>query len=98
MREIRTSGSMSGEGKRDDWRTPQVTAPLLDSTPTNSSRRPCRLLEQLADIARQDRLAVLAQRAQLLDEVGDRRALADLLRIVGGEDDARRRDLDQRTL
>jgi hypothetical protein len=32
MREIRTSGSMSGEGKRDDAAWPQVTAPLLDST------------------------------------------------------------------
>ena len=30
MREIRTSGSMSGDGKRDDARV--VTAPTLDST------------------------------------------------------------------
>jgi len=33
------------------------------------SRRPCRLLQELADIAGQDRLAVLAERAQLLDEI-----------------------------
>src|SRR5713101_2651626 len=32
MREIRTSGSMSEEGKRDDGRMAHVTAPLLDST------------------------------------------------------------------
>jgi len=30
MREIRTSGSMSGDGKRDDARV--ATAPTLDST------------------------------------------------------------------
>ena len=36
MREIRTSGSMSGEGKRDDAAGPQVTAPLLDSTAQQS--------------------------------------------------------------
>ncbi len=33
MREIRTSGLMSGEGKRSDWQKPQATAPFLDSTP-----------------------------------------------------------------
>ena len=32
MREIRTSGLMSGEGKRGDAETAQATAPLLDST------------------------------------------------------------------
>ena len=32
MREIRTSGLMSGEGKRSDAHKAQATAPLLDST------------------------------------------------------------------
>ena len=32
MREIRTSGSMSEEGKRGDAQKAQATAPLLDST------------------------------------------------------------------
>jgi hypothetical protein len=32
MREIRTSGLMSGEGKRSDANTAQATAPFLDST------------------------------------------------------------------
>ena len=37
MREIRTSGSMSGDGNRDDARV--VTAPTLDST-ENKGRLP----------------------------------------------------------
>jgi hypothetical protein len=32
MRKIRTSGLMSGEGKRGDANTAQATAPFLDST------------------------------------------------------------------
>jgi hypothetical protein len=32
MREIRTSGSMSGDGKRGVGHRPQATAPILDST------------------------------------------------------------------
>jgi hypothetical protein len=32
MREIRTSGLMSGEGKRSDAAKAQATAPFLDST------------------------------------------------------------------
>src|SRR5262249_60137883 len=32
MREIRTSGSMSGDGKRSVARMAQATAPILDST------------------------------------------------------------------
>ncbi len=32
MREIRTSGLMSGEGKRSDAATAEATAPFLDST------------------------------------------------------------------
>ncbi len=39
MREIRTSGSMSGEGKRSD-----ATAPLLDSTSALSRVFPVRLV------------------------------------------------------
>ena len=34
MGEICKSGSMSGEGKRDDAAWPPVTAPFFDSTPT----------------------------------------------------------------
>ncbi len=53
MREIRTSGSMSGDGKRSHGRTeapptsessrqqllpgPSTTAPILDSTPTSNA-------------------------------------------------------------
>ncbi len=40
MREIRTSGLMSGEGKRSDWQKPQATAPFLDST-ANPNPRSC---------------------------------------------------------
>ena len=36
MREIRTSGLMSGERKRSDAHRAQATAPLLDSTPIRS--------------------------------------------------------------
>jgi hypothetical protein len=32
MRESRTSGSMSGDGKRSAGHRPQATAPILDST------------------------------------------------------------------
>jgi hypothetical protein len=32
MRETRTSGLMSGDGKRSDADTAQATAPVLDST------------------------------------------------------------------
>jgi len=32
MRETRTSGSMSGEGKRGRWPSLNATAPFLDST------------------------------------------------------------------
>ena len=32
MREIRTSGLMSGDGKRSDASLAQATAPVLDST------------------------------------------------------------------
>lgn len=39
MREIRTSGLMSGEGKRGDAATAQATAPFLDSTKHCGLRR-----------------------------------------------------------
>ena len=42
MREIRTSGLMSGEGKRSDAETAQATAPFLDSTPTAARDDPPR--------------------------------------------------------
>ncbi len=38
MREIRTSGLMSGERKRSDAHRAQATAPLLDSTPYHCAR------------------------------------------------------------
>lgn len=41
MREIRTSGLMSGEGKRSEPRKGPATAPFLDSTDENS-RNPAR--------------------------------------------------------
>ena len=42
MRQIRTSGLMSGEGKRSHWPSLNATAPFLDST-TPPSRRPAPL-------------------------------------------------------
>src|SRR6516164_8330455 len=41
MREIRTSGSMSGDGKRGVGHRPQATAPFLDSTSTADLRYQC---------------------------------------------------------
>ena len=38
MREIRTSGLMSGERKRSDAHRAQATAPLLDSTCAQKAR------------------------------------------------------------
>ena len=38
MREIRTSGSMSGDGKRGAGHRPQATAPILDSTADSDER------------------------------------------------------------
>ena len=37
MRETRTSGLMSGDGKRSDADTAQATAPVLDFTSINST-------------------------------------------------------------
>ena len=37
MPEIGTSGSMSGDGKRSVGHRPQVTAPILDSTDSEST-------------------------------------------------------------
>jgi hypothetical protein len=39
MPEIGTSGSMSGDGKRSVGHRPQATAPILDSTISEMSRR-----------------------------------------------------------
>src|SRR5215475_3308270 len=58
-------------------------------------RRLRRLLQELVDVAGQNRLAILAERAQLHHKIAYRRAVADFLRVVGGEDDARGRDFDQ---
>ena len=44
MREIRTSGLMSGEGKRSDANAVQTTAPFLDSTEAILYRWICDLL------------------------------------------------------
>ena len=38
MREIRTSGLMSGEGKRSDANAVQTTAPFLDSTERGTAK------------------------------------------------------------
>jgi hypothetical protein len=40
MREIRTSGLMSGEGKRGHWLCLNATAPFLDST-DGRKKSPC---------------------------------------------------------
>ena len=53
-----------------------------------SLRRLRRPLQQLVDVAGQDRLAVLSECAQLPDEVAHRGALADFLRIVGKDGEA----------
>jgi hypothetical protein len=65
-----------------------VTLRTLQIQRAISLRRPRRLLQQLAGVAGKDGLALLAERAQLLDEIANRRAVADFLGIVGGEDDA----------
>src|SRR4051794_40828746 len=56
------------------------------------------VLDQLAGVAGEDLLAVGAERAQLLREILHHVALAHLLRIVGGEDDACGRNLHERRL
>src|SRR3954447_22079928 len=47
MREIRTSGLMSGDGKRSDVAWPQATAPVLDST-QDKCQAPARFLSESA--------------------------------------------------
>src|SRR4051794_15770357 len=59
-------------------------------------RRPRGRVEQLADVAGEDRLAVRPERAQLLDEIAHRRTFADFLRVIGGEYNASGRNLYQR--
>src|SRR5712691_9377884 len=56
------------------------------------------LLEQKTDIAGQDLLARRTERADVRDEIAHRLAGADFLGIVGGEHDARGRNLHQRRL
>src|SRR5437879_582340 len=55
-------------------------------------------VEQQAGVAGQNPLRVRAERANLSDEFRHARGVADLLRIVGAEDAARRRQLDERRL
>ena len=54
------------------------------------------LLEEKADIAGKDLLTPRTEGANVRNEVTHDLARTDLLRIVGGENDARGRDLDQR--
>src|SRR6186713_3240093 len=54
--------------------------------------------EQQAGVAGQNPLPVRAERANLGDELRHTSGVTDLLRIVGAEDAARRRQLDQRRL
>src|SRR6185369_15009683 len=55
-------------------------------------------VEQQAGVAGQNPLPVRAERANLGDELRHTSGVTDLLRIVGAEDAARRRQLDQRRL
>ena len=55
MREIRTSGLMSGEGKRGHWLSLNATAPFLDSTGHGIEASPARRCRRTA--ARRMRLA-----------------------------------------
>ena len=60
MPEIRTSGSMSGDGKRGVGHTAQATAPILDSTeltgqPTGRARQPDRVFHTSANLAHRSR-------------------------------------------
>src|SRR5712691_1757762 len=96
------------------WRMVKLTSSRTDSDPywwlmsaaTSSKAIRSRgrghcgvpLLEQKTDIAGQDLLARRTERADVLDEIADRLAGADLLGIIGGEHDARGRDLHQRRL
>src|SRR5690349_18430272 len=54
--------------------------------------------EQQGRIAFEDFLAIGAERLQLIDELLYARSIADLLRIVGAEDAARRRQFQKRRL
>ena len=51
MREIRTSGLMSGDGKRGDADLAQATAPVLDSTQRDD--RVVRVLDRITELVEQ---------------------------------------------
>jgi hypothetical protein len=69
MRETRTSGLMSGDGKRSDAHAAQATAPVLDST-----RGGAEVIEQLPRVPQ-------VRRVQALGEPGVNR-LQDGARLI----------------
>src|SRR6266568_2451400 len=71
MREICTSGSMSGDGKRSDCHMAQATAPVLDSTPQageGADRVSCTLSDSLHSLD-PNAIALLSARRRLGGEL-----------------------------